>query len=69
MEYIASSTAGHAGPAPAVEHTLSAPAAAPVAENIITPAPMEFVEAPLHEIGEELCREDLEELCYVARKI
>ena len=66
VEKIASSTAGHAGPAPAVEHTLSAPAAAPVAENIITPAPMEFVEAALHEMDEELCRDDLEELCYVA---
>ena len=35
-------------------------------ENITTPAPMEFVEAALHEIDEELCRDDLEELCYVA---
>ena len=28
---------------------------------------MEFVEAALHEIDEELCRDDLEEICYVAR--
>ena len=49
-----------------MEHTLPAPAAAPVAENI-TPAPMEFVKEVLHEIDEDLCRDDLEELCYVAR--
>ena len=35
--------------------------------DIITPAPMEFVEAALHEIDEKLCRDDLEEICYVAR--
>ena len=35
--------------------------------DIITPAPKEFVEAVLHEIDEELCRDDLEEICYVAR--
>ena len=35
--------------------------------DIITPAPKEFVEAVLHEIYEELCRDDLEEVCYVAR--
>ena len=35
--------------------------------DIITPAPMEFVEAALHEIDEELCRDDLEEICYVTR--
>ena len=29
--------------------------------DVITPAPMEFVEAALHEIDEELCRDDLEE--------
>ena len=34
--------------------------------NIITPAPKEFVEAVLHEIDEELCRDDLGEICYVA---
>ena len=50
VEYIASSTAGHAGPAPAVE-----------------PASMEFVEVALHEIDEEQCRDDYEELCCVAR--
>ena len=32
----------------------------------ITPSPMEFVEAALHEIDEEFCRDDFEELCYVA---
>ena len=57
---------GIAGPAPAVEHTLPAPATALVAEYI-TPAPMEFVEAALHEIDEEQCRDDFEELSYVAR--
>ena len=35
--------------------------------DIITPAPMEFVEAALHEIDEELCRDDLEEICHLAR--
>ena len=28
---------------------------------------MEFVEAALHEIDEEFCRDDFDELCYVAR--
>ena len=49
-----------------VEHTLPAPAAAPVSE-CITLAPMEFVEAALHEIDEELCRDEMDELCYVVR--
>ena len=35
--------------------------------DTITPAPKEFVEAALREIDEELCRDDLEEICYVAR--
>ena len=35
--------------------------------DIITPAPKEFVETVLHEIDEDLCRDDLEEICYVAR--
>ena len=35
--------------------------------DIITPAPKEFVETVLHEIDEDLCRDDLEEMCYVAR--
>ena len=53
VEYIASSTAGPAGPAPVVYY--------------ITPASMEFVEVALHEIDEEQCRDDFEELCCVAR--
>ena len=28
---------------------------------------MEFVEAALHEIDEELCRDEMDELCYVVR--
>ena len=35
--------------------------------DIITPAPKEFAETVLHEIEEDLCRDDLEEICYVAR--
>ena len=35
--------------------------------DIITPAPKEFVETALHEIDEDLCRDDLEEICYTAR--
>ena len=66
VEYIATPTAGHAGPALAVEHTLPAPATAPVAEHI-TPAPMDFVEASLHESDEELCHDEIDELCYVVR--
>ena len=35
--------------------------------DIITPAPKEFVKTVLHEIDQDLCRDDLEEICYVAR--
>ena len=72
-----------AAPAPAVEHTSPDPtvsvAPALVVEYIspdpakyavaeyITPSPMGFVEAAPHEIDEEFCRGDFEELCYVAR--
>ena len=64
--YIASFTAGHAGLAFVVEHTLPAPATAFVAEHV-TLALMEFVEAVLHEIDEELCHDEIDELCYVVR--
>ena len=51
----------HIEPVPAEEV-----APAPVAEYI-TPAPMEFVEAALHEIDEELCSDEIKEPCHVAR--
>ena len=35
--------------------------------DISTPTPKEFVETILHEIDEDLCRDDLEEISYVAR--
>ena len=35
--------------------------------DIITPAQKEFVETVLHEIDEDLCRDDLEEICHMAR--
>ena len=70
-------------PAPVVEHISPDPtlcvAPAPVVEYIspdlaeyavaeyITPAPMEFAEAALHEIDEEICSDDFEELSSVAR--
>ena len=70
-------------PAPVVEHISPDPtvyvAPAPVVECIspdlaeyavaeyITPAPMEFVKAALHEIDEGQCRDDFEEVGYAAR--
>ena len=69
VEYIAPATS-YVTPAPVDEHIAPAPAVddapAPVAAKI-TPAPMEFVEAVLHEIDEELCRDDIEVLCCVVR--
>ena len=51
----------YAASGPVAEYILPAPAGdvapARVAE-CITPAPMEFVEAALHGIDEELCRDD-----------
>ena len=55
-----------AAPALVVEHTSPDPAEYAVAKYI-TPAEMEFVEAALQEIDEQLCRDDFEELFYVAR--
>ena len=69
-EYIWPEPAVRAASGPVLEYILLAPAGdvapAPVAEYI-TPAPMEFVEAALHEIDEELCHDEIEELCYVVR--
>ena len=55
-----------AAPARVVEHISPDLAEYAVAEYI-APAPMEFAEAALHEIDEEMCRDDFEELSYVAR--
>ena len=69
VEYIAPATS-YVTPASVVDYIAPAPAvyaaSGPVAEYI-TPAPMKFVEAVLHEIDEELCIDDIEELCYVVR--
>ena len=66
VEYISPDPTVHVAPAPVVEYISPDPAECAVAEYI-TPSPMEFVEAALHEIDEEFCRDDFEELCYVAR--
>ena len=64
-EYISPDSTVYVALAPVVENISPDPAEYAVAEYI-TPAPMEFVEAALHEIDEELCRDDIQELCYVA---
>ena len=64
VEYISPDPTVYVEPAPVVEYTSPNSAEYAVAEYI-TPSPMEFVGA-LHEIDEEFCRDDFEELCYVA---
>ena len=66
VEHIAPDPTVYVAPAPVVEYISPNLAEYAVAEYI-TPAPMEFAEAALHEIDEEICRDDFEELSYVAR--
>ena len=66
VEHISPDPTVYVAPAPVVEYTSPDLAEYAVAEYI-TPAPMEFAEAALHEIDEEICRDDFEELSYVAR--
>ena len=66
VEHIAPDLTVYVAPAPVVEY-ISPDLAEYAAAVYITPAPMEFAEAALHEIDEEICRDDFEEVSYVAR--
>ena len=61
VEYISPDPTVYVAPAPVVEYISPDPAEYAVAQYI-TPSPMEFVEAALHEIDEEFCRDDFEAL-------
>ena len=66
VEHISPDPTVYVAPAPVVEYISQDLAECAVAEYI-TPAPMEFAEAALHKIDEEICRDDFEELSYVTR--
>ena len=63
--HVRAPAASYAASVPVVEYITPATSYVTPASVVeyITPAPLKFVEAVLHEIDEELCLDDIEELC------